>query len=84
MEGETVETLESKAQDWLQTGLQRLFDTCQQLGTDAFGFEKQAVRQFYECGRMESYDWRAAYQRLQVAFDVTVSLDTDEKNAFLR
>lgn len=84
LEGETVETLESKAQDWLQTGLQRLFDTCQQLGTDAFGFEKQAVRQFTSVAAWERYDWRAAYQRLQASFTVSVSLDTDEKNAFLR
>lgn len=84
LEGETVETLERKTQDWLLEELRRLFDTCRQLGTDAFGFEKQAVLQFTSVAAWEGYDWRAAYERLQVAFDVTVSLDTDEKNAFLR
>lgn len=84
LESGTAQELERQLEEWLCASLQRLFDTCQKLGADSFGFGKLAVQKFTSVSAWEAYDWSADYRRLEVAFKVDVTLDTHEKNAFLK
>lgn len=68
-----TEDLES----YLQAEIQRVFVDCQRIGSDCFGFGRNAVKCFCSTGAWDAYDWNTKFPLLQAKFDVAIEMTNE-------
>ena len=77
----TVPADSESLRTWIETQveveLQSVFRALQSVNSDAMGFGRFAARAFRSTEEWETYDWKADYRGLSVAFSATVMLSHD-------
>lgn len=64
----------SELGEYIAGNMERLFYSCRDMGSDAFGVGRAASMQFLTVEAYEAYDWREAYSRMTGGFTVDTEL----------
>ena len=66
--------MQQTTERYLEGELERVFDICRGLNSDAVGFGQQAAMQFSDSIEWEGYQWKQRYPQMQASFSVKLEL----------
>ncbi len=66
--------MQDATERYLEGELQRVFEICRRLNSDAMGFGNRAAMKFIDASRWEEYGWKEHYPDMQAKFSVKLEL----------
>ncbi|MBQ2985779.1 MAG: hypothetical protein IJD61_05045 [Clostridia bacterium] len=75
--------LQEKAQTYIEKELERVFEICRSLDSDAMGFGRQAAMKFGDVLEWEQYQWKRRYPDMQAEFEVKLEIMDESMSARL-